>query len=152
MKITVYVCEEGSTYEGGSTFYVSSSYIDAWKKIREKRIQADCDAIERRNRMGGQLDMMILSKNHSEKDTWHNDCYYFKIISFVVDCPQEKVCKNTSEYTNTAFKAAFDESVAKINRKISDAAKELSQMVLQAEAQRKPTFLDKLKWWFIRRV
>lgn len=36
----IYVCESGCVYEGGSVFYATINYKDAWLKVRERRINA----------------------------------------------------------------------------------------------------------------
>ena len=35
----IYVCESGCVYEGGSAFYATTNYVDAWKTVRSKRVQ-----------------------------------------------------------------------------------------------------------------
>ena len=65
----IYVCQSGCKYEGGSAFYASTSFIKAWKRLREARIQvARCP-------LSGT--MRLLNNTH-----WENDMEYFSITAF----------------------------------------------------------------------
>ena len=70
---TIYVCESGCKYEGGSAFAASTSLVSAWRLMRKQMIEhAD---YMRRLRIGGYIKL-------KGKMYWEYGSDYFQIRKF----------------------------------------------------------------------
>jgi len=67
----IYVCESGCRYEGGSAFAASTNLVRAWKLMRERRIECETSAHERRQVV------KLVGKNY-----WLSDYDYFCIREY----------------------------------------------------------------------
>ena len=70
----IYVCESGCKYEGGSAFYATTSYLDAWKAVRAKRIEGES---KRDGVCDSERYFKIIDKNY-----WANWADYYLIREF----------------------------------------------------------------------
>ena len=64
----IYVCESGCRHEGGAAFAASTSFVRAWKLMREARIEGETSRYNK-----GQI-VKLVGKNH-----WMSEFDYFRI-------------------------------------------------------------------------
>ena len=76
--MAIYVCESGVRYEGGYSFYASTSYVKAWKALREERIRAFNNRPKAKGRSPNEMRLV-------DRDYWQCDYDYLMIRRFTDD-------------------------------------------------------------------